>query len=162
MTTISRRHKATLSSYNYSHLWSTSLFFTRRTDNAVDKRHASLFNGSVGRAETVISRCCYSAHAAGGRDLDKNISGENLTMCSNPHWNYLNRFYRQTFVDPLPFPEKWLGKKTPGMRGKSECFQCAAWPLLYICAQLRNTYTASEHTLCNGLMRQGLKANTWS
>lgn len=101
--------------------------FPLREDNTVDKRHASLFNGTCRNWDKPL---------LGVSTPEKSISWEHMTMCSNPHWSYSNGFQRQTHVSLVPLPEK----KTPGMQWKSQCFQCGTWPLPYICAQLRNTH----------------------
>lgn len=118
-------------------------FFTRRTANAVDEHHASLLNGTC--------RNC-DKPPLGVVAPDKNISWENLTMCSNPHWNYSKCFQRQTHVSLLSFPEK----KIPGMQWKSQCFQCGAWPLPYICTPLRNTWTRLTTHRSSPNLQQGL------
>lgn len=95
----------------------------------------------TGRAETAISCCCYSANATGVSTPDKNISWENLTMCSNPHWNYSNCFQRQTHVSLLPFH-----CNHQACSEKANAFS-AALDLCPTSALHYATSTASEHGL---------------
>ncbi len=91
--TISRQHFLQTIKVSFQE----RLHFPLRADNTVDKRHASLFNGT--------RRSC-DKPLLGVSTPDKSISWENLTMCSNPHWSYSNSFQHQTHVSLVPLPEK--------------------------------------------------------